>query len=57
LMNPAVYKRFSDEDKKIFATAFNNAKSYQRDLAQKADAKAEAIALHTTAAMLAKSMI
>lgn len=42
LMNPAVYKRFSEEDKKIFATAFNNAKSYQRDLAQKADAKAEA---------------
>lgn len=42
LMNPAVYKRFSEEDKKIFATAFNNAKAYQRDLAQKADAKAEA---------------
>ncbi len=42
LMNPAVYKRFSEEDKKIFATAFGNAKTYQRDLAQKADAKAEA---------------
>jgi tripartite ATP-independent transporter DctP family solute receptor len=42
MINPAVYKRMSDEDKKIFATAFNNAKVYQRDLAQKADAKAEA---------------
>lgn len=42
LLNPNVYKRFSEEDKKIFATAFNNAKAYQRDLAQKADAKAEA---------------
>ncbi|HEY9209708.1 TRAP transporter substrate-binding protein [Acidovorax soli] len=42
LMNPNVYKRFSEEDKKIFATAFSNAKVYQRDLAQKADAKAEA---------------
>ncbi|GHU35688.1 hypothetical protein AGMMS50256_31240 [Betaproteobacteria bacterium] len=41
-MNPDVYNRFSDEEKKIFMEAFAKAKVYQRDLAAKADDAAEA---------------
>jgi tripartite ATP-independent transporter DctP family solute receptor len=41
-MNPDVYNRLPDEDKKIFMAAFSKAKAYQRDLAAKADDAAEA---------------
>lgn len=42
LINPDVYGRFSDADKMIFAQAVKDTTAYQRDLAQKADEKAEA---------------
>ena len=40
LINPDVYNRLSDADKKILVEAVNKTTAYQRDLAQKADEKA-----------------
>lgn len=37
MINPDVYNRFSDDEKAIFAEAMENATTYQRELAQKAD--------------------
>lgn len=42
LMNPEVHSRMSKEDKVIFNEIFQEAKVYQRDLAQKADSEAAA---------------
>lgn len=42
LINPDVYERFSEADKQIFAQSVKDTSAYQRDLAQKADEKAEA---------------
>ncbi len=42
LINPDVYNRFSDDDKKLLNSAFEHATAYQRDLAIKADEKAAA---------------
>jgi tripartite ATP-independent transporter DctP family solute receptor len=42
LMNPDVYASLSDEDQKTLMTVFQDTKAYQRDLATKADAIAEA---------------
>jgi len=41
LINPEVYERFSDADKKAFLQAVKDTTAYQRELAQKADEKAE----------------